>query len=108
MALTEQDFRICVALALVGLALVAFVTVKLVLGYIRSPTRLHKRADEGKLKCQADGCKALALWHTPHGYYCDWDSYDYYVLDLPDGGRVAFKNKLNYGRRGNLYRGTSN
>lgn len=35
--------------------------------------RKRRRAEAGKLKCEAEGCENIATYTTPNGYFCDDD-----------------------------------
>ena len=57
--------------------------------------RRHRRANAGKLTCEAPTCKNKAAYRTPNGYYCHADRIEFCRKPI-NFGTVSWSTKLDY------------
>lgn len=56
--------------------------------------RRRRRAEEGKVRCEQEGCNAIAERRTPKGYFCD----DHWRANR-GGGAVSFAFLLKHAQK---------
>lgn len=62
-----------------------------------SEIRKQRRADKGKLTCEAPTCKDVASYQTPNGYYCiDHSTVSDYISRVTTYATVSWRRPLRH------------